>query len=540
MRSPARSLSALRTSALAPLLLGACQSPEFGDPCGSAVGAAHADCVSAQRNDPKDFGDNRDVDILFVIDNSPSMAPKQRKLAENIPRFIRAIEAKHLNYHVGIVTTDVGTLPTSGRGFSTTAPGCDTVAGDDGLLQNLPCTARSLTATAQAACQTLCTDPRFVPSGSDRFIINDAGTTNVPSDYVLDPMTQKMVNRGPENAFKCLAVVGDSGCGVESPLEAARRALNGHLSQNSGFLRKNSTLALIFITDEDDCSVQAAMRDKWNDPAATDCGPNALASSPECFRIDYRCVADSIECDQSLSTPGVKTNCKPKASSHLESLDSYVQFFNSLRPQGKLVVGGIWTLPSIVKGGKVQITGLAPGTNGLSLATDQNASCVYASDPSIVGQAQHRLSRFAERFPSQVQISVCDIDNYPSALDKLGQYIGERTALCLQTPPVLTDGKPACLVGDVDASNPSVAPDVSFPVCSTACCDGVASSVSGLPDDPQVKAACAKEPTDACYCLVPSKNAQSACQGGYIGSVWRKDAVPQPKDKVVNFRCAVQ
>src|SRR6185436_16741299 len=31
----------------------------------------------------------QELDVLFVIDNSPSMAPKQRALAEAIPRFIQ-------------------------------------------------------------------------------------------------------------------------------------------------------------------------------------------------------------------------------------------------------------------------------------------------------------------------------------------------------------------------------------------------------------------------------------------------------------------
>src|SRR5581483_2182930 len=35
----------------------------------------------------------QDIDLLFVIDNSPSMAPKQAELA---------------HFHVGVVTTDLG------------------------------------------------------------------------------------------------------------------------------------------------------------------------------------------------------------------------------------------------------------------------------------------------------------------------------------------------------------------------------------------------------------------------------------------------
>ena len=44
----------------------------------------------------------------------------------------------------------------------------------------------------------------------------------------LDPMSGKMVDRGPIHAFQCMALVGDSGCGIEGQLEASMRALDGH------------------------------------------------------------------------------------------------------------------------------------------------------------------------------------------------------------------------------------------------------------------------------------------------------------------------
>ena len=62
-------------------------------------------------------------------------------------------------------------------------------------------------------------------------------------------------------AFGCIADVGESGCGFESPLAAARRALQRASDptdpESSGFLRPDAWLALIFLTDEDDCSLPA-------------------------------------------------------------------------------------------------------------------------------------------------------------------------------------------------------------------------------------------------------------------------------------------
>ena len=35
---------------------------------------------------------NRQLDLVFMIDNSPSMAPKQQKLRDNFPRLISALK----------------------------------------------------------------------------------------------------------------------------------------------------------------------------------------------------------------------------------------------------------------------------------------------------------------------------------------------------------------------------------------------------------------------------------------------------------------
>src|SRR6476469_2130592 len=54
---------------------------------------------------------NRDIDILFVIDDSPSMLDKQTNLKNNFPNFINVlntIEGGLPNVHLGVVTSDLG------------------------------------------------------------------------------------------------------------------------------------------------------------------------------------------------------------------------------------------------------------------------------------------------------------------------------------------------------------------------------------------------------------------------------------------------
>jgi len=72
--------------------------------------------------------------------------------------------------------------------------------------------------------------------------------------------------------FGCVAIVGTNGCGLEQQLEAVLKAVTPSTSpirffrdtvghgdlENSGFLRPDSILAVVVVTDEDDCSIADA------------------------------------------------------------------------------------------------------------------------------------------------------------------------------------------------------------------------------------------------------------------------------------------
>ena len=74
-------------------------------------------------------GSNRDIDILFVIDNSGSMAQEQAALATNFPLFmavLNGIQGGLPNVHIGVVSSNVGV-----GGYN--IPGC-IGQGDNGAL----------------------------------------------------------------------------------------------------------------------------------------------------------------------------------------------------------------------------------------------------------------------------------------------------------------------------------------------------------------------------------------------------------------------
>jgi hypothetical protein len=192
----------------------------------------------------------RALDLLIVIDDSPSMEQEQAKVAEQVPRLVNllltggeedptvddfpAVES----LHVGIITPDLGysteppTNYTPPDDFNPT-PDCEenNGAGKAGFMQT---------------------------SG----LIDDddnGGTPRVACDALTPPEGTLYLNY-PEPGFTAANLVDDvecvtgqtDGCGFEQQLESI--LASDRNTANGGFSRDGALLAVILITDEDDCS----------------------------------------------------------------------------------------------------------------------------------------------------------------------------------------------------------------------------------------------------------------------------------------------
>jgi hypothetical protein len=204
---------------------------------------------------------NRDLDILFVVDNSPSMIEEQQSLAANFPLMIDALsqlDGGLPNLHIGVVTSDLGT---SG---SQTAPANGIGAGP-------------------GACVGL---------GMAGNLVQVGGMTEHFLSDVDDGTGARMTNYtgALRDEFGMLALVGDQGCGFEQHLGAMRRALDANPT-DAGFLRPDANLAVVVLADEDDCSIA--------DSAffSTDTSTLGPLQSFRCFRF-------GVECDEDTSTVG--------------------------------------------------------------------------------------------------------------------------------------------------------------------------------------------------------------------------------------------
>jgi len=106
-----------------------------------------------------------------------------------------------------------------------------------------------------------------------------------------------------KTAFQCIAKLGTQGCGYEHSLESARRALDPQSNINPGFLRDDAFLAIVFITDEDDCS---ARNPQLFDPT------QAALTDPLGPLTSFRCFEFGITCDiNDRNKMGPRHNCVP-------------------------------------------------------------------------------------------------------------------------------------------------------------------------------------------------------------------------------------
>jgi len=331
---------------------------------------------------------NRNIDILFVIDDSGSMADKQNNLATNFPNFIsvlNTIEGGLPDVHIGVVSSDMGTKGVDGApgpGVGTVGQGGCANTGDDGKLQ-----------TSGAAV-----------TGA---FISDIKQT--------DGTRLKNYTGSLETVFSQMARLGASGCGFEQHLWSMQRTLQ-NTTANPGFLRPDAFLAVIFIADEDDCSMQNASL-----LAAGDSGPLGPLTSFRCTRFGVTCAVGGTTTDQ-MNTIGVKDQCAPADNSqYLAKVSAFVTYMKTLKTDpSKVIVAGIMgtTEPFAIE--QRQINGM----NQIALAhscTYQSPTGAQVADPPI------RIKFFLDQFPNRSTFTTICQPDLSQGLQQIAQLL--KTAL---------------------------------------------------------------------------------------------------------------
>ncbi len=326
---------------------------------------------------------NRKIDILFVIDDSGSMADKQNNLARNFPNFINVLETIPgglPDVHIGVVSSDVGAKATQDQAPATGISGCNG-DGDGGDLQT-----SGVTLTGGA----FISDVRDMTGGRIR---NYSGNLS--------------------DVFTQMAKLGRNGCGFEQHLESMRKALGANPA-NAGFLRPEAYLAVIFIADEDDCSMSRTAL----------LGPKSATMGTQ---QSFRCTRFGVTCDQGGATTsamnqiGSKGQCHPNESSeYLEKVKTYVDFLKGLKPgrEDMVIVAGIM---GTIEPFQVEMRTITPA-DGPEPALAH--SCSYTGEMGLeVADPPIRLKYFLDQFPNRSTFtSICQ-SNLSDGLRQIAELV---------------------------------------------------------------------------------------------------------------------
>jgi hypothetical protein len=386
---------------------------------------------------------NRNIDIVFMVDDSLSMAPVQTKLTTQFPAFMDVL--KNLpgglpNVHIGVVSSSMG------AGRNAGVDHCPQ-GGGQGMFQTKPLGP---------------TCARAALNAGQNFIINVNGQANYTGDIA--------------DVFSCIAQLGDQGCGFEHQFESVLRALGADgapaPASNAGFLRPDAFLAIVLITNEDDCSAPPDS-DLFDNP-----DPNNPIGSPYGPLQSYRCNEFGHLCGgqkpprQPMGEVDLTGMCVPAEGApngKLLHVQDVTAAMKSLKADPtKVLVAAIAgpNNPYKVNIGPSQVKGdpsMWPYVEHSCLAADGT----YA-DPSV------RIQQWVDNFGGNGVFEDLCAPDFKPALQRIAEAIGKKIGSPCVTGTVLDTtgavwngmGQPDCAVIDHQTNAQGVVVDSVLPPCA--------------------------------------------------------------------------
>lgn len=236
--------------------MGLTVSTAFLAGCGSG-GTSYSVLGTGQSFTQSNSSFNNQLDILWVVDNSSSMAPLQANMTTNFQSFIQNFQTKGYDFRMAVTGTDAYKANTSFTGYSS--------------------------------------------ANASLSLFQDGGNgTPTSGVFVIIPSTPNL-----DTVFVDNATTGISGSGDERAFSSMLTTMKN--TSNPAFLRSTSFLAIIILSDEDDFSNYSRTEASWgNNDAADHCyyntamdtiattgysGPNHVST---CAALNPQTPPDSI------------------------------------------------------------------------------------------------------------------------------------------------------------------------------------------------------------------------------------------------------
>ena len=411
---------------------------------GGAAGGGMGDGGAGMRVEYR-FGapPNHQLDMLFVIDKSPSMLPFQQKLLAQFPVFMDVLKmlptpdgsATELpDIHVAVTSSDTGPgrydLPDRRCRFG----------GDRGQFQYQP----------RGACAV---SPFDVVPPAQAFLAaqDDQRTKNYRGDI--------------SDAFACIAALGADGCAFSSPLEAARWALDpvNPRPGNQGFLRPDADLAVVLFTNQDDCSVPdgSSLMDPAQDAMSDPLGP---FSTFRCNEFGHVCLQNGRLEPPPRARPGALVGCVAgdTSTSRLTPIADEVAFLKGLKSDPARLMVSVIAGPAT----PYQIA-LQPRANRFGALENQPQmlpSCTQAAGQLAVPSV--RLQQWAEAFANHGLLQSICANSFAASLQLAATSLSALVHQC--GTPALRDADPATPGLDPDCAviDQTPAGQTAVPACA--------------------------------------------------------------------------
>jgi hypothetical protein len=354
---------------------------------------------------------NRNIDIVFMVDDSSSMAPIQAKLTAQFPAFmdvLKGLPGGLPNVHIGVVSSSMG------AGRNPSIDHCPQ-GGDQGVFHTKPL-------------GTTCGKGMLNPN--QNFIINVNGAPNYTGDI--------------SDVFSCIALLGDGGCGFEHQFESVLRALgaDGAMAPpaNANFLRPDAYLAVVMITNEDDCSAPPDS-DLFDSSSSTVTDPLGPLQSYRCNEFGHLCGGQPPP-RQPPGEVDLSGMCVSAENGRLLKVSDVVAAMKGLKKDpSKVLVAAIAGPPSPYKVniGPSQVKGDPsqwPYVEHSCTQMEPNNDITYA-DPSI------RIKQWIDAFGANGVFEDMCAPDFKLALQAIATTIGKKIGSpCVYGPVLDTDGVP--------------------------------------------------------------------------------------------------
>jgi hypothetical protein len=386
---------------------------------------------------------NRDLDLLFMIDDSKSMAPLQQKMRDRLPDFmdvLKNLPGKLPNLQVAVVSSSLG------AGIYSNVNGCGPMSRGnlDGAFQH------------SAACTMLMPGQSFLKS-----IANPAGgrVENFTGDITA--------------AFSCIANLGDGGCGFEHQFEATRVALLRSLADgdpNFGFLRPDAYLAVVMLTNEDDCSVPG--NSTLFDPAMlTVADQRGGLQSYRCNEFGHRCDGPAPSPPHLPPAAPVKLeNCHSAEDGQLVNVADFTAFLKSLKSDPEQILVAAIAGPKedyVVEGPVVDYGGGREAQPAIRHSCTSGTAGAEYADPGV------RIREWLDGFGGNAVFhSICAADFKP-AMTAIANAIGAKLGAQCLTAKI---AKNSAGEDDCEVSEQTKDPAGNVTLTKVPLCDGTRSN----------------------------------------------------------------